>query len=504
MVDVFLIITAAVLAAIVFGLVMVLLVNFVHPDDVNQALVPKVVCVFALWLAFCSVLVLPFDVANQRGEGGDLRVDVLWQIIYITDAVLLALVVPYAFFFYESDVDAADSKARCCAKQGCMALQWTLGFFITFTLILLILFFTLADAEVPVTRVARDRSQLVAPGAPLLDSACTAANACSSADFTWVIPVSFTVYTMAFLSFVGWFFFTLFVGVGLISLPMDLINEWRTRPEPMSFQEYSEKKKELGRRAAYLLQAGLTLAKERAVPGDSRPRKQRKSQEKTMLKFEQAYYLLKRDYEVLRISHELKGGNPLWYAMKLALGVAGAIVSLTWIIHIGVFMLPEEPVHPFLNQFFIELEEVGGGGFPLFGVVAFGIYAFYLMWCVVMGNFKIGMRLLWFKIYPMEINGTMMNAFLANSWILLLCSLTTVQFCVRAFPVYARLTSADLLMGTQAQYLKFFRYFWENNVFILAMLCVSGLTLVTLVLCPKDRAAEIERRIDDVENDDDD
>ena len=50
------------------------------------------------------MLVLPYDVINSR-DNGDVRVDLIWQIIYITVAVMISVVIPFAFFFYESDTD---------------------------------------------------------------------------------------------------------------------------------------------------------------------------------------------------------------------------------------------------------------------------------------------------------------------------------------------------------------------------------------------------------------
>ncbi len=60
---------------------------------------------------------------------------------------------------------------------------------------------------------------------------------CLYDTYIWAIDVTFPVFLMAFLSFVGWFFWTFFVGVGLVALPLDLINEFRTRPEPMKTAE---------------------------------------------------------------------------------------------------------------------------------------------------------------------------------------------------------------------------------------------------------------------------
>jgi hypothetical protein len=51
----------------------------------------------------------------------------------------------------------------------------------------------------------------------------------------------------------------------------------------------------------------------------------------------------------------------------------------------------------------------------------------------------------------MEIRKTLMNAFLVNTWLVLLCSVPTVQFSVTAFPIYARFTEVDLLFGAQVQ-----------------------------------------------------
>ena len=69
MVDVFLLIVVIVIAILLaFGMCLVLVV-FGHEDDKNVAWVPKVVTVFGLWIAFASVLILPYDVANSAGSG---------------------------------------------------------------------------------------------------------------------------------------------------------------------------------------------------------------------------------------------------------------------------------------------------------------------------------------------------------------------------------------------------------------------------------------------------
>jgi len=254
----------------------------------------------------------------------------------------------------------------------------------------------------------------------------------------------------------------------------------------------------LGRRAKYLIDFGVEFQKQEEDTRHNKSRSEKRKDRERLLKFERAFYFLKQDKELLDACKKLKDTNPLWWAFKLFLGIVGFIISVTWLIHIAIFVLPDRPYTPFLNAFFIDLSDVGGqnGGFPLFGILAFSIYAFYLMWCSVKGNFKLGLRLVFWKIYPMEIGKTKMNAFLANTWIIMLCSVPTVQFCVRAFPIYARNTAIDVLFGTQIQYLSFFKYFFEENVFIIAMIVVSFLTLLYLIYRPRDRAQEVENELD--------
>ena len=58
--------------------------------------------------------------------------------------------------------------------------------------------------------------------------------------------MSFPVYVMALLSFVGWFFFFIFAGVGLSALPIDLLQTYFTRPIIVSeFKRNIENKRKI-------------------------------------------------------------------------------------------------------------------------------------------------------------------------------------------------------------------------------------------------------------------
>merc|ERR1712110_1384868 len=113
-----------------------------------------------------------------------------------------------------------------------------------------------------------------------------------------------------------------------------------------------------------------------------------------------------------------------------------------WIVHICLYMLPESPIHPLLNAFLLGVHI---DGFALFSTVVFGFYAIYLLVCVIKGSFKMGIQLPGIvKLYPMELANTRMNSFLMNVWLILVCSVPTVQFCGQAFSMFARNTEISL------------------------------------------------------------
>jgi LMBR1 domain-containing protein 1 len=77
----------------------------------------------------------------------------------------------------------------------------------------------------------------------------------------------------------------------------------------------------------------------------------------------------------------------------------------------------------------------------------------------------------------------------------MLCSIPTVQFCVQAFPVYARYTDVDMLFGTQIRYLPVFDWFWDNNVFVIALCALSGLTFLYMMAFPNDKGKNVEKQL---------
>lgn len=69
-VDLFLIIAIVVALLILLVIGFYLLVNYQHPDDKNEAYLPKAVVVLGFMLSVMTVLMLPLDVANNEGYAG--------------------------------------------------------------------------------------------------------------------------------------------------------------------------------------------------------------------------------------------------------------------------------------------------------------------------------------------------------------------------------------------------------------------------------------------------
>lgn len=148
---------------------------------------------------------------------------------------------------------------------------------------------------------------------------------CDTVPVQWNQPVSFAIFSGAVASFLGWFFFTLFGGIGLVALPVDLINEFRTRPARMTVAEYAKQRVALGRRATALLLLAAALDRSTRLM----TRRSKRRDRTTLNRLEVEVHALKRDKRLLEESYYLKGGNPVFYFAKLVAGVFASVGGTT-------------------------------------------------------------------------------------------------------------------------------------------------------------------------------
>jgi len=76
----------------------------------------KFVLMLAFVVAECQILMLPMDVINFR-EGTNIDMFVFWQVIYMSSLFLTVVLLPFAYFFYETSEDD-DYKTRFCTAFG--------------------------------------------------------------------------------------------------------------------------------------------------------------------------------------------------------------------------------------------------------------------------------------------------------------------------------------------------------------------------------------------------
>jgi LMBR1 domain-containing protein 1 len=93
----------------------------------------------------------------------------------------------------------------------------------------------------------------------------------------------------------------------------------------------------------------------------------------------------------------------------------------------------------------------------------------------------------------MRYGKTLMNSFLFNSSVIVLCAIPVVQFCTYAFDGYARYTTISTLLGVQVKYLKFLSIFFENNIFVYIILVLALLSSVYLSYYHRDKSAEAKQ-----------
>jgi len=488
-----LVIIAAVVCVVVFLFNIYLLINYQHPDDINQAYFPKLVVVLGLSVAEISILMLPADVANRQActnaiyNGAcnlTLPMKDLWLAVYIIDVVLVFFVIPFSMFYYEGDQD------KSCGKRVFSALMWVIVTAIVVGLTLGILYGIVGKVDFTVRKISSSTTNFPSSWSSLSLSKnhpclagtngntnlCDAYTAGASSETTWTMRTTFPEYVVALATIVGSVLFSIFGGVGITCLPLGLVFSFLRRPKAIITRaQYIKEATELGKRAREVKEAAAALQREERSGSKGRKwRKNVKAVEKELLFLEEDVKALEEMYPQGEKAEASWALTVLGYLARLILGIFGFIVSVAWVAHIVLYMLINPPVSPFLNEVFIKLDSVWG----LLGTVAFAFFCLYLLLAVIAGAMVLGLRLVFITIHPMKWGGTLMNSFLFNVGLILLCSISVIQFCSTAFAVYAQATAAQEIFGRTLESLRGIKYLYKYNVFQIVFIVLAGLTLI--------------------------
>jgi len=527
MADLFLIFVVVVAFVLLTIIGLYLVVKYQHPDDKNDAYLPKLVVLFGFVLSGATVLLLPLDVANNEGFAGcdgwatafcgGLNMALFWEIFYWLITVWLFLLIPFSMFYYEADDGMLMAGTSVGAKPNsriCEAIKYEAFVVVIFGLIFAVTYLFMNSTDIPVREVTGSTfnngatytitqssnsgfstSQLADMGSA--DQQVIRSNNVDPILGTVALSVNASVFFAGLMAWLGWFLFALFGGIGLAALPLDLILAYLDRPRHMDAVEFAEAQMSLRDRVNELVAVGELLKMEREEREqqnggkrggffDREARKQAAEEKQTLLQFKQAVYLLEEDAEdFANCSENYRNYNPLIPIGCLIAGVFSFIISFFWLLHIILYMLPAEPVTPFLNSYFMWFQK----WFSMLGVLSVAIFSFYLLIAAVKGCFKFGLRFLFFQVHPMKMNKTYMSSFLFNIGLVCLCALPVVQFCASAFQDYARYTTINQVFNVQLYYLQFFGWWWRNKVFEYALLFITLLTCVYLGCKPRDSSA---------------
>lgn len=183
------------------------------------------------------VLMLPLDVSNQSSNGG-IPTDIIWEVLYIAIAVVGLGLIPFGIFFYEAD-DPAESH-NSIWKQLLTASIYEFVIVAIFIALTAILWATMGVAEVPVVQISGEILTPSQVSSALICQTCTATN--QTVDYN----VTFILYLMTVMSFLGLVLLVVFGGVGLASIPIDFFLGYKYRPKRISFEKYREEKNKLG------------------------------------------------------------------------------------------------------------------------------------------------------------------------------------------------------------------------------------------------------------------
>eukprot|EP00842_Homolaphlyctis_polyrhiza_P000811 jgi/Hompol1/1730/HPOL_005041-RA len=444
-------------------------------------------------LAAWNVFLLPLDVANQSGSvgvsKGGIPIAQMTLAFYATSIIIVLIIMPFTVFYYEGEdiKDDPDAPQRSASGQLGYAIKWIIPVLLFFAGVIAAMYWGgLGYAEISTTYLqsplfdttdletksfdafysfqfycntsAVGKTITLRPRVPVSNGSAvptytstyylntgqpkfgceslSGSPICCSISAKNDIVVSVGVFIVAVVTLIGWVIFAVFGGVGMASLPYDMLNEFQHRPKPITSQEYAERKIKIGQQAQLLMEVCKTLNNElkEASRGNS---------------FNRRYRTIKNRERQFRKQR-------------------GQAIN---------------PISPFLNDM-LKMT----AGVPVVGIVLYAMFTFYLLFCVLKGNQKLGMRLIFITVHPLQIGETLMSALVFNAGIILLCSLPLAQFCNTAFSQYAQYTSNQSIFGVSISTLKGISFGFDACVYLMLAFC--GLTFFYNIYNPYKKQKE--------------
>ena len=491
MIDVLTLIMMIIVAIILLISNIYILIYFSHPDDRSSCSgwFLKILVIIGLTLAWFQVLLLPLDVNNIRTFGSGINMKILWYILFISIIIYVLILFPISSSYYETDDDWT-----CCEKFT-HSISWFLVYIIFFGGITLVLYFTIGQAQIPAHSISCNYNDfMITPRNIDISKLNNITSICEiNTDDILEINVSFIIYCIAILSFVSWIIFSFFGGIGLAAVPLDFFYDFCTRPKSMISRNIRRRKKNLKNELKELKTIGKELI-EMEQRGDNNRcfifGAKRKYDNKKH-EFIARYALAEEEFHIVNASIEDKIKNNLivlCYYCLIPFGVLSSILTIIWLIQFccSYFYIKNgRPGYPFLSYLLIFFQNNSVSFLSFF---IFAILCLYLLFCLIKGNFKFGVRILccW-SIHPMKKDKTYMNSFIFNVSLILLGSTSITQFCADCLYDYVSFTDIDSMFNVLIKHLKFFSFFYEYHIFQYIFFGIFVLSFIYLLCRPTDR-----------------
>ena len=483
MIDIFMLIMVIVLGIVIVIVNIYLLAYYCAEDDneFGSGTFAKIIAVLGMFIGLGQICLLPLDVTNTRGEGGDFRMDILWKITYILITCFVFLIIPLAISLYECDPDWTFcqklSNSFCFLICELVVVGCLFG--ITF------LFWN--KAHIPISSLKCKIDSSWTDSEEEMDNMDKICDNIVNTEIE--INVSIVVYIIALLSIISYILFMIFGGVGIFAFPLDLIYSFCTRPVKIKPPKLEEMKKEIVVTAADLKDLGMQLKKmeENGVNNKSIFNKEKRRYKELLKQLKVGVSVIDDQYQLINMQNYANQTSALGYLLQLIAGIFCFILSLLWIAQILLYIIITKngrPIHQFLNIALVKLTDLN---LSFLAICLFIVLSLYLLLITIKGNFKFGLRIMLFvEIHPMKKDNTYMNSILFNVMLIMLTSVSVIQFSIRAFGEYTSLTDADIIFNTQVKYLSFYRYFFKYNIFEYGLLGIAFISFIYLICRPND------------------
>jgi len=432
----------------------------------------KIIAVIGLMMVFIEILLLPLDVANIHGKGGKLNMNTLWIISFIIIFIFSLIIIPLMINIYELDPDLTTFEK---IKNG---LLFFIIDVIIFASLFFILFLCFNKANIPI-----QKQNCSISGLQKSDES-TILQKCQIKEEDISIKTPFIIFSFGLMSFGAHFLLTVFGGIGIFALPLDLIRTFIIRPIKISKNRLEEMKKEIVQTSIDLKELAKKV-KSMEENGYSKKyfwSKEKKQYNQLFNELKVGVNIIDEQFQLINIQNAIGETSIIQYYLSLILGIIFLIISIIWIIHLVLYVLLKK--YFFLNNLFSYFTN---NGITFLATFLFGFLCFYLLICIVKGNFKFGIRFIILgSVHPMKKNETYMNSILFNVMLILITSVSLIHFCVKAFNEYVSMTDIDIIFSILIKNLSFFRYFFENNIFEWIFCAIMLITFIYLIFRPSD------------------